>query len=83
VSKQELEMASKLIDSYKGPWQPAKYKDTYRDELRAVIKAKERGGKVAEAREPEPEAPPDLMEALRQSVRSAGAGAPRRKRAKR
>jgi len=78
VSKQELEMASKLIDSYAGPWKPEKYKDTYHDELRAAIEAKERGGTVAEAREPETEAPPDLMEALRQSVRAAGT--PRRRR---
>ena len=78
VSKQELELASRLIDSYAGPWKPRKYKDTYRDELRAVITAKGRGGEIAETREPEPEAPPDLMEALRQSV--AAAGAPRRRR---
>jgi DNA end-binding protein Ku len=83
VSKQELEMASKLIDYYSGPWKPAKYKDTYRDELRAAIEAKERGGDVAEARVPASEAPPDLMEALRQSVESAGAGSRRRKRAER
>ena len=76
-------MASKLIDSYSGPWKPAKYKDTYRDELRAAIEAKERGGDVAEARVPASEAPPDLMEALRQSVESAGAGSRRRKRAAR
>jgi DNA end-binding protein Ku len=76
-------MASKLIDSYSGPWKPAKYKDTYRDELRAAIEAKERGGDVAEARVPASEAPPDLMEALRQSVESAGAGSRRRKRAER
>jgi DNA end-binding protein Ku len=78
VSKQELEMASKLIDSYKGPWKPEKYKDTYRDELRAVIEAKERGGEIAEAAEPEEEAAPDLMEALRRSVQAAGAGSRRR-----
>ena len=58
VSKQELEMASKLIDSYKGPWKPEKYKDTYRDELRAAIEAKDRGGAISQAAEPEEEAPP-------------------------
>jgi len=70
VSKQELEMASKLIASYEGPWKPEKYKDTYRDELRAAIDAKERGGEVAEAPEPDEEAAPDLMEALRQSIQA-------------
>jgi DNA end-binding protein Ku len=70
VSKQELEMASKLIASYKGAWKPDKYKDTYRDELRKAIEAKERGGEVAEAPEPEEETAPDLMEALRQSIQA-------------
>jgi DNA end-binding protein Ku len=41
VSKQEVQMASRLIDSYTGPWKPEKYEDTYRDELRAAIEAKD------------------------------------------
>jgi DNA end-binding protein Ku len=77
VSKQELEMASKLIDSYKGAWKPEKYKDTYRSELRAAIEAKDRGGESAPAVEPEEEPVPDLMEALRRSVQAAGTGSRR------
>ena len=71
ISKQELEMARTLIESYTGPWRPAQYKDTYRDDLRAAIEAKERGGEVAEAPPSEEEAAPDLMEALRRSIQSA------------
>jgi DNA end-binding protein Ku len=71
VSKPELEMAAKLIDSYKAPWRPEKYKDTYRDELCGLIKAKRHGRPRPEPEENEPE-PTDLMEALRQSIQSGG-----------
>jgi DNA end-binding protein Ku len=83
VSKQELEMASRLIESYTRPWKPEKYEDTYRDELRAAIEAKERGGEVAEAPEPEQAEEPDLMEALRRSVEAAGAASRRPARRRR
>src|SRR5436190_13215 len=43
VLKQELEMAEKLIDSFRGKFLPEKYEDTYRDALCDVIKAKRAG----------------------------------------
>jgi DNA end-binding protein Ku len=81
VSKPELEMAAKLIDSYKGQWRPEKYKDTYRDELCALIKAKRRGAAPPEAVE-KTEGPADLMEALRQSLQAGRSPAPRKSRSK-
>ena len=77
VSKQELEMAAKLIHSYTSKWKPEKYEDTYRDELCALIKAK-RAGKAPELPEPEDEEPTDLMEALRRSVRASSTARPHR-----
>ena len=79
VSKQELEMAAELIRSYTARWKPEKYKDTYRDELCALIKAK-RAGKAPELPQPgdEDEEPTDLMEALRRSVSASSAARPRR-----
>jgi DNA end-binding protein Ku len=72
VSKEELQMAGQLIASITGPWKPEKYKDTYRDQLLAVIAAKRRGGKVEASAEVPDDEPLDLMEALRQSIRSGG-----------
>jgi DNA end-binding protein Ku len=69
VERRELEMASQLIDSFTGKFDPSKYKDTYRDSLKAVIAAKRKGREVHLAAEAKAdESPPDLMEALRQSV---------------
>ena len=72
VERQELEMALQLIDRFTGDFDASKYKDTYREALRHVIDAKRKGKEVhAIAEVEEDDAPPDLMEALRQSVQQA------------
>lgn len=69
INKEQLEMALRLIESYKDHWQPGKYKDTYRDELMKVIEAKRKGKDVhAAAETEESDQPPDLMTALRESL---------------
>jgi DNA end-binding protein Ku len=80
VSQEELKMAERLIESFTTKWKPEKYKDTYRDALCAIIKAKRKGEGVHAAPEVEEEAPTDLMTALRESIeRSRGGGSrPRR-----
>jgi DNA end-binding protein Ku len=74
VSKEELAMAEQLIDNFAGDFKPEKYKDTYRDALCAIIRAKRAGKEVPRAPEAEEQAPPDLLEALRASIEAAGAG---------
>jgi DNA end-binding protein Ku len=68
VAKRELEMAISLIDGFSGEWEPKKYKDTYTDALMKVIEAKVKGQEIRPARKPQDEEPPDLLEALRQSI---------------
>ena len=46
VTKQELEMATALIDRFKGSFDPSKYSDTYTDKLLDVIKRKQKGETV-------------------------------------
>jgi DNA end-binding protein Ku len=77
VSKQELAMAEQLIDSFAGEFEPQKYKDTYREALCDIIRAKRKGKEVHVAKPPTEEEPPDLLEALRASIQAAGAGAKR------
>jgi DNA end-binding protein Ku len=81
VSKQELEMAQQLIDSFSGPFKLAKYKDTYRDALLEIIKRKRKGEEVHVEPEEEKEEVPDLMAALRASL-EASAGRSNGKRGK-
>lgn len=68
VSAEELKMAERLIESFTTEWEPERYKDTYRDELCAIIRAKRNGKEVHAAPAVEEEAPADLLTALRESV---------------
>jgi DNA end-binding protein Ku len=82
IQKEELRMASQLVEQFTGSFRPNEFRDTYRDALMKIIKAKQRGETVPAAEVEEPEAPVDLMEALRASVEAAkGRGSRRRGRA--
>jgi len=80
VSREELQMAARLIESWTTEWKPDKYKDTYRDELCAIIKAKRKGQEIHAAPELEEEEPADLMTALRESIERSGGGGARTRR---
>jgi DNA end-binding protein Ku len=70
LEKAELETAAQLIEQYRGDFEPGRYRDTYRDALCEIIRAKQRGETVRAPAE-EAEAPTDLMAALRASVEAA------------
>jgi DNA end-binding protein Ku len=76
VDKRELDMALNLIEGFSGKWQPEKYRDTYTDALREVIKAKLKGQEIHRAPELQEDETPDLMEALRLSVEQMKGGRP-------
>ena len=72
VSERELRVAMQLIDLLRTEWDPAGYRDPFRERLLELIEAKAAGMELVEE-EPERERPgiPDLMEALRASVEAA------------
>ena len=71
VKGPELAMATQLVESLVGDFNPKDYENEYRNELRAMLEAKLEGKEIT-APEPAPEAPViDLMEALKQSVAQA------------
>jgi DNA end-binding protein Ku len=79
-----LTLATQIIDSLAADWKPEQYRDTYTDELRARIAAKDRedtggeGGSEAAEEGPEPSRNVvDLMAALERSVEQARKGARR------
>ena len=84
IGKREIEMAEQLIDSLTRDFDPALYRDEYREELLAVIERKAAGEDVVAApqEDREPTKAPDLMAALEQSiadVRSKREGEPAKK----
>ncbi|MER7542281.1 Ku protein [Actinomadura sp.] len=71
IRKQELSMATSLIESMEGEFDPTEYKDAYREALQAVIDAKVEGREVTRPEEAEEEPAADLLSALRASVEAA------------
>ncbi|MFJ7345735.1 hypothetical protein ACIQU3_36320 [Streptomyces sp. NPDC101110] len=68
----ELDMALQLIDSLEGPWDPSRYRDTYQEKGRELVKAKAEGQEVTAAEEaPAATNVVDLMQALQGSLDQA------------
>ena len=71
INPKELEMAKALIESLADDFNPARYKDDYRDAVMKVVQAKMEGEVIEAPEAPQPAKVMDLMEALRQSVEQA------------
>ena len=77
VSDRELSMAQLLIESMQNDWDPARYHDTHREKVEALIEEKRQGHEIVLQAPPEqPAKVVDLMEALNASIAAAaGSGA--------
>ncbi len=73
ASAKELALATQIIDGLSAPWDPSRYRDTFTDELKEMIEARDRGDEVVT--EPEDSGDDakvlDLMAALQASVDEA------------
>ena len=85
VAKKERQMAEQLIESLSTEFDPASYRDEYREQLLALIERKAEGKEIVA---PEPEErqatrAPDLMAALEESIAAVkerrGGGKPKAK----
>ncbi len=84
ISDREREMAEALVDDMTTDWDPAKYRDSYRDDVVAMIERKAKTGEAIAPTTNEPAKPmapvEDLTALLRRSLkRGGGASAPTRK----
>jgi DNA end-binding protein Ku len=89
ASRREIDLAAQLIRSLAGKFEPGKYRDTYREQLEELIRAKAEGKELAAAAAPPP-APAgvlDLADALEKSLqmsrRPPAQAAPPKKRGRR
>jgi DNA end-binding protein Ku len=65
----EVKVAHQLIEALAAEWDPAKYYDTFEENLKKLIKARMEGKDVMAVEKPKPSAAPrDLMAALKQSL---------------
>jgi DNA end-binding protein Ku len=75
VKPKEIEMAEQLVASMDAKWKPEKYKDTYFDDVMAMIARKRKAGQtepleVPEAEQSEGTSVVDLMPLLQQSMKA-------------
>jgi DNA end-binding protein Ku len=72
IAKQELDMATQLIDQLSQPFEPGKHKDTYSEVIKKAIKSKA-GSSTSKVLETEsgPAEVVDLLSKLRQSLKNA------------
>ena len=71
-NRREIEMASKLVDSLHARFDPSSFRDTHRDRVLDLIKAKARGEEPDLPEGPEPQEDQDLMSALEASLGARG-----------
>jgi DNA end-binding protein Ku len=71
-AKKELDEAVKLIKQLSADWDPARYEDRHNERLEELVKRKQKGHTIKAPEAPEvPEAVPDLMAALQESLKAA------------
>lgn len=86
ASDRELDVAEQLIGSLAADWDPARYRDEYRERVLELIERKAAGEQIEVVAAPEPQAAPvpDLMSALKASLEAVRAeqaeAAPARRR---
>ncbi len=70
VVSKELQLAEMLVGSLTAPFEPEKYRDTYREKLEALIAGKVAGKPAAETATPQRKSAPvfDIADALRKSL---------------
>ena len=79
VTPREVEMAAKLVEEMTDSWNPEKYRDTYHEDLMALIEKRIKAGQTEVVTEPEEEEKKpkqaevvDLMALLKRSVQEKG-----------
>jgi DNA end-binding protein Ku len=69
IGERELAIAKQLVESLAAEWDPARYKDEYREKVMQLIESKAAGEELAVQPDTEEAAPvPDLMSALKASL---------------
>ena len=83
LDKEMVALARELISKTAAPFEPGRFHDTYAEAMRALIDEKAKGKRIVA--KPSPAAPEgkvvDLLDALRKSLKTQGADAPKRGRA--
>jgi DNA end-binding protein Ku len=72
IPKDMLDLASHIVNSKAGHFDPEKFEDRYEDALKELLKRKQEGKPIERPQEREPTNVVNLMDALRRSVEAGG-----------
>ena len=72
VPKDMLDLATHIVDTKRGKFEPDKFEDEYEGALKDLLRKKQKGEKIEPAKEREPSNVVNLMDALRKSVKADG-----------
>ncbi|MGC1172634.1 Ku protein [Polaromonas sp.] len=82
LTEKELAMAKQLVDDMTSKWKPEAFRDSFKDEIMALVEKKVKAGKTETVLQPQEEEPGrgsaqiiDLTELLQRSLRSKGGDA--------
>jgi DNA end-binding protein Ku len=79
VPKDMLDLATHIVETKRGKWDPDKFEDEYEDALKELLRKKQKGEKIEQPKERAPSNVINLMDALRKSVQGErGGGEPRK-----
>jgi DNA end-binding protein Ku len=78
VPKDMLELATHIVATKRGKFEPAKFEDHYEDALKSLLMKKRKGEKIERPKADKPSNVINLMDALRGSLKSGGNRGPRR-----
>jgi DNA end-binding protein Ku len=73
IPKDMLELASHIVETKAGHFDPSRFDDHYEDALKDLLKKKQEGKPIARPERREPTNVVNLMDALRRSVEASGA----------
>jgi len=75
LKPQEIKLAEQLIENLSENFKPEKYHDTFQEQLRALVEAKQKGKTITETAVPKKGKVINMMDALKKSVRQAESAA--------
>ena len=74
IPKDMLDLASHIVKTKEGHFEPSKFEDQYEDALKDLLKKKQEGRPIERPERPRPTNVVNLMDALRRSVEASGTG---------
>ena len=78
IPKDMIDLAIHIVETKTGHFKPQHFKDEYEDALKDLLRRKQKGEKIERPKERAPSNVVNLMDALRQSLKTGGGGATRR-----